>query len=410
MMSRFFIDHPIFAWVIALVVMLAGALAVRTLPIAQYPDIAPPAVAIAATYPGASADTLQSSVTQVIEQQLNGLDGLLYFSSNSSSSGQLTITATFKPGTNPDIAQVQVQNKVQAATPLLPPQVQQLGVTVSKQRTNFLLIVALSDPTDHYSNFDIADFIVSNLQDPLSRVDGVGSVQTFGSQHAMRIWLDPFKLNGLNLTPIDVQTAVQAQNIQVSAGQVGSLPSPPSQELNATVTAQSRLSTVDEFRKIVVRGQTSGGLVTLGDVARVELGSDSYDSVSRLNGHPAAGVAIQLAPGANALTTADAVKARAQELAANLPPGVQLSFPVDNTSFVRISINEVIKTLLEAIALVVVVIFVFLQNWRATLIPTIAVPVVLLGTFAVLGMFGYSINTLTMFAMVLAIGLLVDDA
>jgi multidrug efflux pump len=409
-MSRFFIDHPIFAWVIALVVMLAGALAVRTLPIAQYPDIAPPAVAIAATYPGASADTLQSSVTQVIEQQLNGLDGLLYFSSNSSSSGQLTITATFKPGTNPDIAQVQVQNKVQAATPLLPPQVQQLGVTVSKQRTNFLLIVALSDPTDHYSNFDIADFIVSNLQDPLSRVDGVGSVQTFGSQHAMRIWLDPFKLNGLNLTPIDVQNAVQAQNIQVSAGQVGSLPAVKGQELNATVTAQSRLSTADQFRKIVVRGQTSGGLVTLGDVARVELGSDSYDSVSRLNGHPAAGVAIQLAPGANALTTADAVKARAQELAANLPPGVKLSFPVDNTSFVRISIDEVIKTLLEAIALVVVVIFVFLQNWRATLIPTIAVPVVLLGTFAVLKLVGYSINTLTLFAVVLVIGLLVDDA
>jgi multidrug efflux pump len=409
-MSRFFIDHPIFAWVIALVVMLAGALAVRSLPIAQYPNIAPPAVSIVATYPGASAQTLQSSVTQVIEQQLNGLDGLLYFSSNSSSNGQLTITATFKAGTNPDIAQVQVQNKVQAATPLLPPQVQQLGVTVAKARTNFLLIVALSDPTEHYTNFDIADFIVSNFQDPLSRVDGVGSVQTFGAQHAMRIWLDPYKLNGLKLTPADVQAAVQAQNIQVSAGQVGGLPAVKGQQLNATVTAQSRLTTADQFRRIVVRGQTSGGVVTLADVARVELGSDSYDSVSRLNGHPAAGVAVQLAPGANALTTADGVKARATELAANLPPGLQLSFPVDNTTFVRISIREVIKTLIEAMILVVVVIYVFLQNWRATLIPAIAVPVVLLGTFGVLAVLGYSINTLTLFAVVIVIGLLVDDA
>ena len=409
-MSRFFIDHPIFAWVIALVVMLGGALAARTLPIAQYPEIAPPAVSIIANYPGASAQTLQTSVTQVIEQQLNGLDGLLYFSSNSSSSGQLTITATFQAGTNPDIAQVQVQNKVQAATPLLPVQVQQLGVTVAKARTNFLLIVALSDPTEHYSNFDIADFMVSNFQDPLSRVNGVGSVQTFGAQHAMRIWLDPFKLNSLKLTPADIQTAVQAQNIQVSAGQVGGLPAVKGQQLNATVTAQSRLTTADQFRRIVIRSETSGGLVTLGDIARVELGSDSYDSVSRLNGHPAAGVAVQLAPGANALTTADAVKARAEELAVNLPPGLELSFPVDNTTFVRISIHEVAKTLIEAMILVVVVIFVFLQNWRATLIPAVAVPVVLLGTFGVLAVFGYSINTLTLFAVVIVIGLLVDDA
>ncbi|HEX3364876.1 efflux RND transporter permease subunit [Phenylobacterium sp.] len=409
-MSRFFIDHPIFAWVIALVVMLGGALAARSLPIAQYPDIAPPAVSIIANYPGASADTLQTSVTQVIEQQLNGLDGLLYFSSNSSSSGQLTITATFKPGTNPDIAQVQVQNKVQAATPLLPPQVQQLGVTVAKARTNFLLIVALSDPTEHYTNFDIADFIVSNFQDPLSRVDGVGSVQTFGAQHAMRIWLDPYKLQGLALTPADVQAAIQAQNIQVSAGQVGGLPTVRGQQLNATVTAQSRLTTADEFRKIVVRSELNGGLVTLADVARVELGSDSYDSVSRLDGHPAAGVAVQLAPGANALTTADAVKARATELAQNLPAGMKLSFPVDNTTFVRISIQEVIKTLAEAMVLVVIVLFVFLQNWRATLIPAIAIPVVLLGTFGALAVFHYSINTLTLFAVVIVIGLLVDDA
>ncbi|RAK60830.1 hydrophobe/amphiphile efflux-1 family RND transporter [Phenylobacterium hankyongense] len=409
-MSRFFIDRPIFAWVIALVIMLAGALAVRTLPIAQYPDIAPPAVTINATYPGASAETLQNSVTQVIEQQLKGLDGLIYFSSNSSSSGQVTITATFKAGTNPDIAQVQVQNKVQAATPLLPQQVQQLGVTVAKTRTNFLLIVALSDPTDRYTNFDIADFIVSNLQDPLSRVDGVGAIQTFGAQHAMRIWLDPFKLTNLKLNPGDVQAAIQAQNTQVSAGQIGGLPAPPGQQLNATVTAQSRLKTADDFRKVIVRSAASGGLVTVGDVARVELGSENYDAISRLNGHPAAGVAVQLAPGANALTTADAVKARAQELASTFPPGVKLSFPVDNTTFVRISIHEVIKTLAEAMVLVVIVMFVFLQNWRATLIPTIAVPVVLLGTFGVLAAFGYSINTLTLFAVVLVIGLLVDDA
>jgi multidrug efflux pump len=409
-MSRFFIDRPIFAWVIALIVMLAGFLAVRTLPISQYPDIAPPAVTINATYPGASADTLQSSVTQVIEQQLKGLDGLLYFASNSSSSGQVTITATFKAGTNPDIAQVQVQNKVQAATPLLPQQVQQLGVTVAKARTNFLLIVALSDPTDRYTNFDIADFIVSNLQDPLSRVSGVGSVQTFGAQHAMRIWLDPFKLTDLKVNAGDVQAAIQAQNTQVSAGQIGGLPSPPGQQLNATVTAQSRLKTVEDFQRVVVRSQPDGSRITVGDVARVELGSESYDVVSHLDGHPAAGVAVQLAPGANALTTADAVKARAEQLATSFPPGVKLSFPVDNTTFVRISIREVVKTLVEAMVLVVIVMFAFLQNWRATLIPTIAVPVVLLGTFGVLAAFGYSINTLTLFAMVLVIGLLVDDA
>jgi multidrug efflux pump len=409
-MSRFFIDRPIFAWVIALIVMLAGFLAVRTLPIAQYPDIAPPAVVVSAQYPGASAETLQNSVTQVIEQQLKGLDGLIYFSSNSSSNGQVSITATFKAGTNPDIAQVQVQNKVSGATPLLPQQVQQLGVTVAKARTNFLLIVALSDPSNHYTNFDIADFIVSNLQDPLSRVAGVGNVQTFGAQHAMRIWLDPFKLTNFKVNPGDVATAIQAQNTQVSAGQIGGLPSLPGQQLNATVTAQSRLKTVEDFQQVVIKSQPDGSRVTVGDVARVELGSESYDSVSHLNGHPAAGVAIQLAPGANALTTADAVKARAQELSKTFPPGVKLSFPVDNTEFVRISIHEVIKTLIEAMVLVVVVMFVFLQNWRATLIPTIAVPVVLLGTFGVLAAFGYSINTLTLFAMVLVIGLLVDDA
>ena len=409
-MSRFFIDRPIFAWVIALIVMMVGTLAILTLPIAQYPDIAPPAISVNANYPGASAATVQSSVTQVIEQQLNGLDGLLYFSSTSASTGQVTITATFQAGTNPDIAQVQVQNKVQAASPLLPQQVQQQGVVVAKVRSNFLVIAALTDPTDRYTSNDLGDLIVSNLKDPLSRVNGVGNIQVFGNQHAMRIWLDPFKLANFHLNPGDVQTALLAQNTQVAAGQLGGLPAKPGQQLNVTVTAQSRLQTPEQFRDIVLKTQTDGSLVTVGDVARVELGSDSYDSLVRLNGHASAGVAIQLAPGANALSTADAVKAKAQTLSATLPPGVELSFPVDNTLFVKISIQEVIKTLVIAMVLVVVVIFVFLQNWRATLIPAIAVPVVLLGTFGILKAVGYSINTLTLFAVVLVIGLLVDDA
>jgi multidrug efflux pump len=409
-MSRFFIDRPIFAWVIALIIMMVGTLAIATLPIAQYPDIAPPAISINATYPGASAATVQSSVTQVIEQQLNGLDGLLYFSSTSASTGQVTITATFQAGTNPDIAQVQVQNKVQAAAPLLPQQVQQQGVVVAKVRSNFLVIAALTDPTDRYTTNDLGDLIVSSLKDPLSRVNGVGNIQVFGPQHAMRIWLDPFKLTNFQLNPGDVQSALATQNTQVAAGQLGGLPAKPNQQLNVTVTAQSRLQTPEQFRAVVLKTQPDGSLVTLGDVARVELGSDSYDVAVRLNGHPSAGVAIQLAPGANALSTADAVKARAKELSASLPPGVELSFPVDNTLFVTISIEEVVKTLLIAMVLVVVVIFVFLQNWRATLIPTIAVPVVLLGTFGVLKAVGYSINTLTLFAVVLVIGLLVDDA
>jgi multidrug efflux pump len=409
-MSRFFIDRPIFAWVIAIIIMLVGALSIAKLPIAQYPTIAPPAISIVTAYPGASAQTLQNSVTQVIEQQLKGLDGLLYFSSNSQSNGQVAITATFQAGTNPDIAQVQVQNKVQSAVVLLPQQVQQQGVVVAKTQSNFLLIVALADPTDHYTNNDIGDFMVSNLQDPLSRVNGVGNLQVFGSQHAMRIWMDPFKLTNFNLQPSDVAAALQAQNAQVAAGQIGAPPYKTGQQLNAIVTAQSRLQTAEQFRDIILKTQPDGSLVRMNDVARVELGSESYDNITRLNGHPAAGIAIQLAPGANALKTADAVKARAQSLAGQFPPGLKLSFPVDNTTFVKISIQGVIITLLEAMGLVIVVIFVFLQNWRATLIPAIAIPVVLLGTFGVLAAFGYSINTLTMFSMVLVIGLLVDDA
>jgi multidrug efflux pump len=409
-MSLFFIERPIFAWVIAIVIMLAGALAILTLPIAQYPTIAPPAVSINAVYTGASAETVQNSVTQVIEQQLNGLDHLLYFSSSSSSSGQVSITATFEAGTDPDIAQVQVQNKVQQATSLLPVEVQQQGITVVKSQSSFLMIVGLYADNGHYTNFDIADFIVSKLQDPLARVNGVGTVQVFGGSYAMRIWLNPYKLFTYKLTPDDVRNAVLAQNAQVSAGEIGGLPSTPNQQLNATVTAQSRLQTPEQFRNIILRSETNGAAVHLGDVARIELGASNYSVASRFNGKPAAGIAIQLAPGANALTTADAVKKRATELAATFPPGVKLVFPVDNTTFVRISIRNVEQTLVTAFVLVVIVIFVFLQSWRATLIPAIAVPVVLLGTMAVLSAFGYSINTLTMFALVLVIGLLVDDA
>ncbi|MES2533736.1 MAG: efflux RND transporter permease subunit [Pseudomonadota bacterium] len=410
MLAQFFVKRPIFAWVIAIVIMLAGALSITRLPVSQYPDVAPPTIRIQATYTGASAETVENSITQILEQQLTGLDGLLYFSSTSSSAGTASINVTFKQGTNPDTAQVQVQNKVQQALTRLPTAVQQLGVTVTKSQTDFLLIVALYDQNDKASATDIADYLVSNLQDPIARVDGVGGVQVFGAQYAMRIWLDPTKLAGYSLMPSDVQSAIEAQNTQVSAGKIGAIPAAANQQLNATVTAQSKLQTPDQFRAIVVKHDTTGAVVKLGDVARVELGSESYDNVTRLNGHPASGLAVQLAPGANALSTATRVRTMVQQLQTGMPDGYQVAYPKDSTKFISISIEEVVKTLFEAIALVVVVMFVFLQNWRATLIPAIAVPVVLLGTFGVLSVFGYSINTLTMFGMVLSIGLLVDDA
>ncbi len=409
-LSLFFIDRPVFAWVIAIVIALAGMLAIYTLPITQYPTIAPPAVTISAFYPGASAETAQNSVTQVIEQQLTGVDNLLYFDSSSSSDGGVQITATFAPGTNPDIAQVQVENKVQQATPQLPEEVQQQGVVVTKSQTSFLLLVALYDEDGRYTDVDMSDFLVANLQDPIARIPGVGQVQAFGTGYAMRIWLDPYKLNSYALTPTDVQNAVLAQNAQVSAGELGAQPTIPGQELDATVTSQSLLQTPAQFGAIILKTATGGAIVRLRDVARVELGADSYTNKSRLNGLPAAGMGIQLAPGANALSTADAVKAKAEALSATFPPGVKLSFPVDNTTFIRLSIRDVIKTLVEATLLVVIVMFIFLQHWRTTLIPAIAVPVVMLGTFAVLSAAGYTINTMTLFALVLAIGLLVDDA
>ncbi len=409
-LSRFFIDRPVFAWVIAIVTMLAGGIAATSLPIEQYPTIAPPAVVINAVYPGADAQTVQNSVTQVIEQQLTGLDNLLYFSSASNANGSAAITVTFAPGTDPDIAQVQVQNKVQAAVPKLPSQVQQIGVTVAKNQPNFIIVIGVYNDTGRYNNVDVSDFITSRMADQLARVPGVGNTQVFGAQYAMRIWLDPFKLKNFSLMPSDVSAAIQAQNVQVSAGQIGQQPSVKGQQLNATVTAQSRLQTPEQFREIVLKTSSGGAVVRLSDVARVELGAESYEITSLFNGHPAAGVAVMLAPGANALSTVALVKERAEELRATLPPGMKMVYPVDNTTFIRLSIRDVVVTLIEAIILVVLVMYLFLQNWRATLIPAIAVPVVLLGTFGILAMFGYTINTLTLFALVLVIGLLVDDA
>jgi len=409
-MPRFFIDRPVFAWVLAIVVMLAGALAIRTLPISQYPKIAPPEIQISASYPGASAKTLEDTVTQVIEQKMKGLDGLEYMASTSDQTGQVSIKLTFTAGTDPDIAQVQVQNKLQLATALLPQEVQQQGLQVTKSATNFLMVIGFVSEDGSMNQADLSDYVASNLEDQISRVDGVGDVSLFGAQYAMRIWLDPDKLTNYKLTVSDVSTALQAQNAQISAGQLGGTPSVKGQQLNATITAQTRLQTPDQFRNILLRTNTDGSMVRLGDVAKVELGSESYDSVSRYNSKPATGLAIKLASGANALSTANAVKARIAELQSFFPTGMKAVYPYDTTPFVRISIEEVVKTLAEAIGLVFVVMFVFLQNFRATLIPTIAVPVVLLGTFGVLAAFGYSINMLTMFAMVLAIGLLVDDA
>ena len=409
-MSRFFIDRPIFAWVIAIVIMLAGVLAIRTLPISQYPPIAPPAVSISAIYPGASAKTLEDTVTQVIEQKMKGIDHLTYMSSASDSSGSVTITLTFDAGTDPDIAQVQVQNKLSLATPLLPQEVQKQGVQVAKATSNFLMVIGFVSEDGSMTDIDLGDYVASNVQDIIARINGVGETQLFGSKYAMRIWLDPTKLHNYKLTPADISAAITAQNAQVSAGQLGGMPSPKGQRLNATITAQSRLQTPEQFGAILLRTTADGASVRLHDVARIELGGESYDVVARYNGKPATGLAVKLATGANALDTSDAVQAKLQELSRFFPPGVKVVAPYDTTPFVKISIEEVVKTLVEAIVLVFLVMYLFLQNFRATLIPTIAVPVVLLGTFGVLSATGFSINTLTMFGVVLAIGLLVDDA
>jgi hydrophobe/amphiphile efflux-1 (HAE1) family protein len=409
-MSRFFIDRPIFAWVIAIILMVAGLIGIRSLPIAQFPSIAPPSVSITATYPGADAQTLENTTTQIIEQQMKGIDHLRYFSSSSSSAGTVSITLTFEQGTDPDIAQVQVQNKLQAATPLLPQEVQQQGIQVAKATSNFLLILGVYSEGGRHSASDLADILASHVQDPLSRVNGVGDTELFGAQYAMRVWIDPLKLNGYQLTVADVTAALQAQNAQVSAGQLGAQPAPANQMLNATVSIQSRLQTPEQFGDIRLKTDTAGAVVRLRDVARVELGAADYGFNTRYNGQPASGIGIKLAPGANALATVEAVKSRVAELSKTFPSDVKVIYPYDSTPFVRLSIEQVIHTLIEAVVLVFFVMFLFLQNWRATLIPTIAVPVVLLGTFGVLAVAGYSINTLTLFGMVLAIGLLVDDA
>ncbi|MGX9733970.1 efflux RND transporter permease subunit [Janthinobacterium aestuarii] len=409
-MARFFIDRPIFAWVVAIVIMLAGVISILSLPIAQYPSIAPPSISISGSYPGASAKTVEDAVTQVIEQKMKGIDGLRYMSSSSDATGGISITLTFTSGTNPDIAQVQVQNKLQLATPLLPTAVTQQGLVVSKATKNFLMVFGFISENGKMDQTDLSDYVAANVVDPLSRVPGVGDVTLFGSQYAMRIWLDPAKLQSFNLTPADVITAVQAQNAEVSAGELGGTPSVKGQQLNATVSAQSRLQTVEQFGAILLKTTTEGAMVHLKDVASMELGRENYNTVARYNGHAATGVAIKLATGANALDTANAAKAMLGNLSKQFPEGMSYQVAFDTTPFVKLSIEEVVKTLVEAVILVFLVMYLFLQNFRATLIPTMAVPVVLLGTFGILNAFGYSINTLTMFAMVLAIGLLVDDA
>lgn len=409
-MANFFIRRPIFAWVLAIILMMAGALAIMQLPVAQYPTIAPPAVSISATYPGADAQTVQDTVTQVIEQNMNGIDNLMYMSSTSDSAGSVTITLTFQSGTDPDIAQVQVQNKLQLATPLLPQEVQQQGISVEKSSSSFLMVAGFVSDNPNTTQDDISDYVASNIKDSISRLNGVGDVQLFGAQYAMRIWLDANLLNKYQLTPVDVINQLKVQNDQIAAGQLGGTPALPGQQLNASIIAQTRLKDPQEFGKVTLRVNADGSVVHLKDVARIDLGGENYNVVARINGKPASGLGIKLATGANALDTATAIKAKLVELQPFFPQGMKVVYPYDTTPFVKISIHEVVKTLFEAIILVFLVMYLFLQNIRATLIPTIAVPVVLLGTFAILSAFGYSINTLTMFGMVLAIGLLVDDA
>ncbi len=409
-MSKFFIDRPIFAWVIALVIMLVGTLSILKLPINQYPAIAPPAIAIQVTYPGASAQTVQDTVVQIIEQQLNGIDNLRYVTSESNSDGSMTITATFNQGTSPDTAQVQVQNKLNLATPLLPQEVQQQGIRVTKAVKNFLMVVGLVSENGSMTKDDLSNYIVSNMQDPISRTAGVGDFQVFGAQYAMRIWLDPAKLNKFQLTPVDVKTAVTAQNVQVSSGQLGGLPAIEGQQLNATIIGKTRFQSAEQFKNILLKVNTDGSQVRLGDVAKVELGGENYSISAQFNGKPASGLAIKLASGANALDTAKAIRATIADLEPFFPAGMKAVYPYDTTPVVTESINGVVDTLIEAVVLVFLVMFLFLQNLRATIITTMTVPVVLLGTFGILAASGFTINTLTMFGMVLAIGLLVDDA
>jgi len=410
MLSKFFLDRPVFAWVIAIVLMVAGGLAIYNLPISQYPPIAPPSIAIDAFYPGASAETVENSVTQLIEQKMTGFDKMLYLSATSDSSGASRIELTFQPGTDPDLAWAQVQNKLQLAMASLPEVVQRQGVRVSKSTRNYLIIVGLVSSDGSMDGNDLRDYAQSNLEKVLARVHGVGEVNTFGTQYAMRVWLDPDKLTNYRLTIEDVLAALRTYNVEVSAGQFGGAPAVEGQRLNASIVVQNLLKSPEEFAAIPLRINPDGSSVRIADVGRTELGTEQYDVVARFNGQPAGGLAIRQAAGANALATADAVRAKLEEMSRFFPPGMQVVYPYDTTPFVAVAIREVFKTLLEAVVLVFLVMYLFMGNMRATLIPTIAVPVVILGTFAVLGLFGFSINMLTMFAMVLAIGLLVDDA
>ena len=409
-MPRFFINRPIFAWVIAIMVMLAGILSIKTLPVSQYPSIAPPQITINALYPGASAQTVQDTVTQVIEQKLNGIDNLIYMSSTSDATGAVAINLNFKAGTDPNIAQVQVQNKLQLATPLLPQIVQRQGISVVKSTRNFLLIVGLVSEDGSMDRSSLTDYMVSNLQDIISRLDGVGEMRVFGTQNAMRIWVNPAKLNNFHLTTNDIIAALQSQNVQISAGQFGGVPASKGQQLNATINARALLQTTRQFDAIILRTNSDGSTVRLGDVAESRIGTENYEIQSFYNGKPLGGMAVRLAAGANALETGNRIKAKMAELSKFFPPGMKVAYPYDSTPFVKISIEEVVRTLIEAVCLVFIIMFLFLQNIRATLIPTIAVPVVLLGTMGVLSIAGFSINTLTMFALVIVIGLLVDDA
>ncbi|MBE0502121.1 MAG: efflux RND transporter permease subunit, partial [Desulfuromonadales bacterium] len=410
MLSKFFLDRPVFAWVIAIIIMSAGGLAIYNLPISQYPPIAPPSIAIDAFFPGASAETVENTVTQIIEQKMTGLDDMLYLSGTSSSSGAGRIELTFKPGTDPDVAWSKVQNKLQLAMASLPDVVQRSGVMVSKSTRNFLIIVGLISEDESMDGNDLRDYAQSNLEKILSRVPGVGEVQNFGTQYAMRVWLNPDLLTSYNLTIEDVILALRAYNVEVSAGQFGGMPASEGQRLNAAIIVQHLLQTPEEFAAIPIRINPDGSVIRIEDIGRTELGTERYDVVASYNGKPAAALAIRQAAGANALETADAIKQKLTAMSQYFPPGMKVIYPYDTTPFTQVAIDEVVKTLFEAVFLVFVIMYLFMGTFRATLIPTIAVPVVLLGTFAILGLFGFSINMLTMFAMVLAIGLLVDDA
>ncbi len=409
-MAQFFINRPVFAWVIAILICVLGVISITQLPVAQYPSVAPPSISVTANYSGASAETLADTVTSVIEQQLNGIDNLLYISSSSDATGTSKITLYFKPGTDADVAQVQVQNKVQLATPSLPQTVQQQGVVVAKATRNYMMFITLSSLDGSMDDIDLGNYLAANVLDPLRRITGVGEVIQFGSQYAMRVWLDPGKLRSFNLTPNDVTAAIRAQNTQVPVGQLGQLPAVDDQQLNVIMQGRATLREAEQFRGIVLRVNNDGSRVYLRDVARVEMGGQDYSVKARIDGKLASAAAIKLSPSANALETANAVRAEVERLQAFFPPGVKVTYPLDNSAFVKVSVEEVLKTLVEAIILVFLVMYLFLQNIRATFIPTIVVPVALLGTCILLIAMGYSINVLTMFGMVLAIGILVDDA